>query len=560
MNSLQENINQGLDEWARKIDIPPHKYKLAEERFNRIKDHLEYGSYRNASIPPAKIYAQGSYRLGTIVRPLKDGEESDFDIDMVCEVQREKETGPELLKDDVGEEVQSYASQNGLDTPKDKRCCWTLEYAPDGDGIGFHVDVLPSVPDQELGILISEQNSSVGYTAFEYTQTTIAITDKEKYRNPEYEWRSNNPDGYAKWFYGICQPGFTAELERSQKQLILEVCAAIEGSYRYDSDVPNALLRTPLQRAIQVLKRHRDVRFAGHPDEEFKPISMIITTLAAHLYVGQASLLTTTSMALERIVEMLSEHASLLENRAILNGNVSRLRLIQRVGNKWYVPNPVNPHYPGDPDEKGENFADKWNRGNHARAKAFFQWVEWLKEDFRAILNVGTKTQLNEALATRFGSDAAKESIHKYGHLQTSVVPVATSALSKFDVPHREIIPWQENYQCYVSLSGQYRYNGQWQSFNSDGSPIPKNCDLVFTANTNAPQPFNVYWQVVNTGIEAERMNQLRGQIFSAKTLGIGGLRQKEATAYTGMHWVECFIVKGDVCVARSGEFVVNIQ
>ena len=26
------------------------------------------------------------------------------------------------------------------------------------------------------------------------------------------------------------------------------------------------------------------------------------------------------------------------------------------------------------------------------------------------------------------------------------------------------------------------------------------------------------------------------------------------------MYWVECFVVKNGVCVARSGEFVVNIK
>ncbi|WP_197996831.1 nucleotide-binding domain-containing protein, partial [Gimesia chilikensis] len=31
-------------------------------------------------------------------------------------------------------------------------------------------------------------------------------------------------------------------------------------------------------------------------------------------------------------------------------------------------------------------------------------------------------------------------------------------------------------------------------------------------------------------------------------------------TKFPGMHWVECFVVKNGVCVARSGEFVVNIE
>jgi hypothetical protein len=89
---------------------------------------------------------------------------------------------------------------------------------------------------------------------------------------------------------------------------------------------------------------------------------------------------------------------------------------------------------------------------------------------------------------------------------------------------------------------------------------LPKRCALLFSANTDVPKPFDVYWQVVNTGTESNEAKQLRGQIFSSKTAGVGGLTQKETTLYTGMHWIECFIVKNGICVARSGEFVVNIK
>jgi hypothetical protein len=88
---------------------------------------------------------------------------------------------------------------------------------------------------------------------------------------------------------------------------------------------------------------------------------------------------------------------------------------------------------------------------------------------------------------------------------------------------------------------------------------LNKRLDLLFSASTNVAAPFQVYWQVVNTGKEAEDARQLRGEIVLSKTAGVGGLTQKEATSYTGIHWVECFIVKNGVCVARSGEFVVRI-
>ena len=32
-----------------------------------------------------------------------------------------------------------------------------------------------------------------------------------------------------------------------------------------------------------------------------------------------------------------------------------------------------------------------------------------------------------------------------------------------------------------------------------------------------------------------------------------------EKSLYTGKHWIECFIVKDGICVARSGRFYVNI-
>ena len=53
-------------------------------------------------------------------------------------------------------------------------------------------------------------------------------------------------------------------------------------------DVPTWERRTPLQRTIQILKRHRDVRFKDNC--EFAPISMIITTLAAQAYQGEEDL------------------------------------------------------------------------------------------------------------------------------------------------------------------------------------------------------------------------------------------------------------------------------
>jgi hypothetical protein len=79
---------------------------------------------------------------------------------------------------------------------------------------------------------------------------------------------------------------------------------------------------------------------------------------------------------------------------------------------------------------------------------------------------------------------------------------------------------------------------------------------LTFQAVTDVPMPYEVYWQLVNTGHEATRANDLRGGFYNLKrTLKT----HDECTKYAGTHWVECFVVKNDVCVASSGEFVGNI-
>ena len=308
---------------------------------------------------------------------------------------------------------------------------------------------------------------------------------------------------------------------------------------------------------IQILKRHRDIYFAGHKWEKYKPISMIITTLSARLYEGKVDRLRSVYSALDYIVGQLISHASLLEPMQLLSEDVAKLKLIQRVGNKWYIPNPVNPHYPGDPDEKGENFADKWDRNDHARAKAFFKWIEWLQDDFQGILNAGTKTQLDEALEARFGSNAAKESIQRHKCSLTSIIPATTTALSRFDVPHRDQPLWPKDYRYSVVINGQAARQGFRTMHSNRGfNRIGKGFSLRFEAKTNVPEPYKVYWQVVNTGFEAEQLGKrgLRGTIFS------GSIVRTESTEYIGFHWIECFIVKNNVCVARSGEFVVNIQ
>jgi hypothetical protein len=86
------------------------------------------------------------------------------------------------------------------------RRCWTLNYA-EQDGIGFHMDILPSVPEDKQTIDAISVAGSIQYVCH-----AIAITNKSD--NSEYGWFSSNPSGYAEWFNQINQPVLTQIEER----------------------------------------------------------------------------------------------------------------------------------------------------------------------------------------------------------------------------------------------------------------------------------------------------------------------------------------------------------
>jgi hypothetical protein len=70
--------------------------------------------------------------------------------------------------------------------------------------------------------------------------------------------------------------------------------------------------------------------------------------------------------------------------------------LIQRQPDgTWYIGNPVN---------RAENFADRWHEDNHARARAFFAWVEALHRDLLNIVDETNPRLLKEHLSRALGA------------------------------------------------------------------------------------------------------------------------------------------------------------
>lgn len=70
MSDIQKQYNELLENISKELDIPPNKYQLAVERYKSVGNWLQGGAYENCT-GELDIYPQGSFRLGTVVRPIK---------------------------------------------------------------------------------------------------------------------------------------------------------------------------------------------------------------------------------------------------------------------------------------------------------------------------------------------------------------------------------------------------------------------------------------------------------------------------------------------------------
>jgi hypothetical protein len=123
------------------------------------------------------VSPQGSFRYGTVNRPLIDTEE--YDLDNVTTLLMAKTALTQRhLKTLYGSEIRGYATANGILAPvQEKDRCWRLVYA---DEVNFHLDTLPCVPEEQAVIL---GLTSLGVSP-ELAALAIAITDR---RHPQYD-------------------------------------------------------------------------------------------------------------------------------------------------------------------------------------------------------------------------------------------------------------------------------------------------------------------------------------------------------------------------------------
>lgn len=99
---------------------------------------------------------------------------------------------------------------------------------------------------------------------------------------------------------------------------------------------------------------------------------------------------------------------------------------------------------------------------------------------------------------------------------------------------------------CHVSGNG-WRSKSLSEYLSIPRHYLPHNFEIRCVMEyTNCPQPYKILWKVKNVGPEAERRNQIRGQIVER------GKGIVEHSRFFGNHYIECYIIKNGMCVAKT--------
>ena len=293
-----------LDKMAASIQLDSSRRDRMEISYTGVKDWIEQddGFFKKVTV---SIYPQGSVRIGTAIKPLAS---DDFDLDVVVHLVSDKTNiTPDQLYKELNRRLAANGKYEKLLEPKNR--CIRLNYSGD-----FHMDILPGIQENK------------------YDEDRIVIPDKELGR-----WVSSNPKGYSKWFIDKAD---TVKLSLLEKALMAEKLP-----------IDNYKNKKPLQRAVQLIKRYRDEYFK---DKDYATSSIILTTLAGHLYNGEDSIFATIDNIVSRIQIQIAQ-----------NPIKERIKVL----------NPVNPN---------EDFTDKWER-EPAYYSSFIAFTRHLHKEWQLL-------------------------------------------------------------------------------------------------------------------------------------------------------------------------------
>lgn len=322
----EEQLEKTLAEYADGLGITKEQRKNAEEKYIAIGEWLNSGDFFKDYAPI--IYPQGSFALGTVVRP---GEGEEFDLDIVVKLTRgDILHSSKEIKDAVNERMtENNANNPCLDATKKKNWieCYTLMFPKK-----FSMDIVPARSEDKAVI---HQKKVLYPHAERFLDGAIQIADSKD------QWQPSNPDGYVQWFMELSRSSVRKPVMMLNEQV---------------RELPDNEAKTPLQQMVQILKKHASEMFSDDELHQYKPPSIAITTLAALSYKKEYSLYD-----------------------ALKNFKTNALKIM---GDKLELENPANPR---------EWFSSNWEN-DEKKKQYFIEWLCAVDLFIQNLLNLEDNT------------------------------------------------------------------------------------------------------------------------------------------------------------------------
>ena len=198
-----------------------------------------------------------------------------------------------------------------------------------------------------------------------------------------------------------------------------------------------------------------------------------------------------------------------------------------------------------DPVLSGNNLAAKYNQSD------FAQFIAKLNEHLEILANEGTDNEAwKKILGSNFpSSNSTNHSISQFNkHDQEKALAVSHKQKPNFPIQSRK--------PNAVITATATLPSGEIRELSNDDAALPKKTKITYRVNCSPIKNGTVRWQVTNTGEEAMLVCPRGG----FEPPNEGKTSRYEETAYTGKHYVQCFILQKGYCVRWAKPFFINVE
>lgn len=203
-----------------------------------------------------------------------------------------------------------------------------------------------------------------------------------------------------------------------------------------------------------------------------------------------------------------------------------------------------------DPSEPTENYNHRWNQEEYANFRdKIHLYRGWIDEAFEEPDAQESKIKWRRLFGDKFGTYPTTIKKASDAHLGVDGVRNTEQTLEgKWGIRTR----LDARYRVRVIGRVAKRRGFRDYEISKHGNVVPVGASIKFRVQHNVPGAVDVYWKVRNTGEEAIAADCIRGEVVKDR----GTLTRTEPTAYRGRHYVEVYVVKDGVCVARDHQEV----